>query len=251
MIRLTQHDEDFDFQEELYKKFLPEIKLLNDRNLLRQGKQDISKYNSKIDSLVVASSLYGVASRIGLEITPIEAESPEELTIRRNLRGQTFLTDMNEIANMSQEEVQRQLEEHGISKEKLDDLQKKIEKIVGKTNKPKKEPKPKKTEKDTYRVTNIEGLFKIEGSTQRAVAYCRLHTKKSYNDVAFGWDHPTGQFLGVPEFENDLLFEFQSLGTNDAFDRYLVDVANVALFVKMGRSYDDEDINGILALINC
>ena len=248
MIRLTTHPDDFDFQEEVYKKFLPEIERINEEDLLRQGKLDILHYQPKLNYLVVAASLYGIASRIGLEITPIIRNSPEELAIRRNLRGETFFSEINRIKNLSSEEVDKELKEHGVSKERVDELTKRIEKMVGQHSKLKKSKKPKKQEKDVYRVMGIDALFKIEGPTQRTVAYCRVNAPKMYEDIAVGWDHPTGGFLGVPEFQDSLLFEFQSLGTNDAFDRYLVDVARVALFVKMGR-YDDEDINGILALV--
>lgn len=106
----------------------------------------------------------------------------------------------------------------------------------------------KEGQRDQYRVTRIDGLFQIKGAEERSVTYCRIYTKNgNWHDVAIGWQS-TLDSNEAPNFETNLLFDFRTLASNDAFEQYISGVVTTALFVKMA-SYTKADVAGVIALL--
>lgn len=253
---------EFALRSRLHKIFLPDIRYVNDSGLLRERFDGVDVYREDLDSLVAAGALCGVAKRVGLAIVPYEVNGAEELDLRRALRGRTPESFAYQQGQMSFEEIIRDVEELGGSRDEIKIQAQRIREQVSQylSKEPPKDkekadkiPKPIKQVSDVGRVTKIDGLFKIwnEMPISRFLTYYKAHIlgeKPSYSIVL--WESPVKLEVGESETNCDLVDELKNISSPEDYYQFLRTLAVRALWIKMGDAMKDSDVQGLVSLID-
>jgi len=207
--------------------FLPEMREMQTQGVFRERERiQLSPYNDNLDDRVAAAVVWGVAKRYNCTLTAIEAGSREEYDIRRKVRGTFNSSFEHEMEGKTFENIESELEEHGITKEDIENLAKRVretvqergldideESVSAYEGEDVEEYEPE--EKKPYvpgqnRVAKVDVLFKIEGNENK-IFYCRAHTVgEEIEDRSYVFE----DYNDMPTSERNLTFEFQTLTFN-------------------------------------